>query len=179
MSDPIRINRAPVLTLWGVVVGERLGLPRATALGCGHAVAGMNAYSKGVRLGIYAPPAERPHQPPPRKPAGVIGTIRNVHLLGRVVHVGETKDGPRAIAKGAIVKPESVERYLAGKFGDRLADVEAAMAELAKSRPPKELAAEAFHLYERFRPEVPSDERGWGAKGVLDLAKIRALARGK
>ena len=54
-----------------------------------------------------------------------------------------------------------------------------AMAELAKSRPPKELAAEAFHLYERFRPEVPSDERGWGAKGVLDLAKIRALARGK
>ena len=179
MSDTLRINRAPVLTLWGVVVAERLGLSRRTALGCGQAVAGMNAYSKGVRLGIYAPPEVRPHEPPPPKLAGVTGAIHDVHLLGRVVHVGETKDGPRAIAKGAIVKPESVERYLAGKFGDRLADVEAAMAELAKSRPPKELAAEAFHLYERFRPEVSSDERGWGAKGVLDLAKIRALARGK
>ncbi len=101
MSDPLRINRAPVLTLWAVVVGERLGLPRATALGCGHAVAGMNAYSKGVRLGIYAPPAERPHEPPP-KPAGVTGAIRDVHLLGRIVHVGETQDGPRAISKGEV-----------------------------------------------------------------------------
>ena len=178
MSDTLRINRAPVLTLWGVVVAERLGLPRGTALGCGQAVAGMNAYSKGVRLGIYAPPEERPHEPPP-KPAGVTGAIRDVHLLGRVVHVGETKDGPRAIAKGAIVKPESVERYLRGKFGDRLADAEAAMHELAASVPPKVLAEQAFHLYEQFRPEVPPDERGWGAKGVLDLAKIRALARGK
>jgi hypothetical protein len=34
-----------------------------------------------------------------------------------------------------------------------------------------------FHLYERFRPEVPADERGWDAKGVLDLAKIEALAQ--
>lgn len=178
MSDPLRINRAPVLTLWAAVVGERLGLPRATALGCGQAVAGMNAYSKGVRLGIYAPPAERPNEPPPPKPAGVTGAIRDVHLLGRIVHVGETKDGPRAISKGEVVKPETVERYLSGKFGDRLAEVEAAMAELAKSLPPKDLAARAFHLYELFRPEVPPDERGWGAKGVLDLARIRAMARG-
>jgi hypothetical protein len=174
MSDPLRINRAPVLTLWAAVVGERLGLPRATALGCGQAVAGMNAYSKGMRLGIHAPPAERPHEPPP-KPAGVTGAIRDVPLLGRIVHVGETKDGPRAISKGEFVKPATVERYLSGKFGDRLAEVEAAMAELAESLPPKDLAARAFHLYERFRPEVPPDERGWGAKGVLDLARIRSL----
>lgn len=178
MSDTLRINRAPVLTLWGAVVAQRLGLPRETALGCGQAVAGMTAYSKGVRLGIYAPPEERPHEPPPPKPAGVTGAIRDVHLLGRIVHVGETKDGPRAISKGEVVKPEAVERYLRGKFGDRLADAEGAMAELAASIPPKELAAHAFHLYEQFRPEVPPDERGWGAKGVLDLAKIRSLVRG-
>ncbi len=178
MADPVRINRAPVLTLWGAVVAERLGLPREAALGCGQAVAGMTAYSKGVRLGIYAPPEERPHEPAPPKPAGVTGAIRDVPLLGRIVHVAETRDGPRAISKGEVVKPESVERYLRGKFGDRLADAEAAMNELAASLPPKELAAHAFHLYEQFRPEVPPDERGWGAKGVLDLAKIRALARG-
>jgi hypothetical protein len=51
MSEPLRINRAPVLTRWAAIVGERPGLPRETALGCGQAVAGMNACSKGVRLG--------------------------------------------------------------------------------------------------------------------------------
>jgi hypothetical protein len=39
------------------------------------------------------------------------------------------------------------------------------------------LKEQAFHLYERFRPEVPADERRWGAKSVLDLAKIEALAK--
>ncbi|HEX7328648.1 MAG TPA: hypothetical protein VF428_08940 [Casimicrobiaceae bacterium] len=34
---------------------------------------------------------------------------------------------------------------------------------------------EGFHLYEQFRPEVSPDERGWGAKGMLDVAKIQAL----
>lgn len=177
MPDTLRINRAPVLTLWGAIVAERLGLPRETALTCGQAVAGMTAHVKGVRLGLYAPPEDRPHEPPPPKPGGVSGAIRDVHLLGRIVHVGETKDGPRAISKGEVVKHEAVERYLRGKFGDRLADAQAAMTDLAKSLPPKELAAHAFHLYEQFRPEVPPDERGWGAKGVLDLARIRALAR--
>jgi hypothetical protein len=35
----------------------------------------------------------------------------------------------------------------------------------------------AFHLYERSRPDVPSDERGSGDKGVLDLAKVDALVQ--
>jgi hypothetical protein len=106
------------------------------------------------------------------------GAIRDVPLLGRIVHVGETKDGPRAISSGEVVKPETVERYLSGQFGDRPAEVEAAMTDLAKSLPPKDLAARAFHRYERSRPEVPHGERGWGAKGALDLARIRAMARG-
>lgn len=51
-----------------------------------------------------------------------------------------------------------------------------AMAALAKSLARDELAAGAFSLYESFRPGIPAGVRGWGAKGVLDLAKIRALA---
>ena len=51
------------------------------------------------------------------------------------------------------------------------------MARLAASRPPEELAAHAFELYERFRPAVPRGEAGWGATGVLDLGRIVALAR--
>jgi hypothetical protein len=173
-SLTLRVNRAPVLTLWAAVVAERLGMPRETALTVGQALAGLTAYSKGVRLGIYAPPAERPHEAPPPMPKGV-KTVRDMHLLGRLVHVAETPAGPRAIAKGELVKPESVERYLRGKFGDALDAVRAEMEHLASGFPPERLNHEGFHLYEQLRPEVPPDERGWGAKGVLDVAKIRAL----
>ena len=46
----VRINRAPVLTLWAAVVAGRLGFDQAEALTLGKAVgglavAGLNAYS--------------------------------------------------------------------------------------------------------------------------------------
>ena len=44
----IMINRAPVLTLWAAVVAERLGFEYDEALTLGRAVAGLNAYPKGV-----------------------------------------------------------------------------------------------------------------------------------
>src|SRR5258706_16266292 len=49
----IKINRAPVLTLWATVVAERLGHDQNESLTFGKAVAGLNAQSKGRRLGIY------------------------------------------------------------------------------------------------------------------------------
>jgi hypothetical protein len=36
MAAPIRINRAPVLTLWAAVVAERLGFDRDEALSRGR-----------------------------------------------------------------------------------------------------------------------------------------------
>ena len=54
-ADVIKINRAPVLTLWAAVVAERLGFDRDTALTLGQAVAGLSAYAKGVSLGIIEP----------------------------------------------------------------------------------------------------------------------------
>jgi len=44
-----------VLTLWGAVVAERLGFKREEALTLGRAVAGLNAYAKGVSLGLFQP----------------------------------------------------------------------------------------------------------------------------
>ena len=175
-SLTLRINRAPVLTLWAAVVAERLGMPRDTALTVGHTLAGITAHAKGVRLGIYAPPEERPREAPPPLPKGV-KKVHEVALLGRLIHVADTPDGPRALSKGELAKPESVERYLQSKFGSALEVVRTEMERLAASFDPKDLDHEGFHLYEQFRPEVPPDERGWGAKGVLDIAKIRALAR--
>jgi hypothetical protein len=54
-SRTIYINRAPVLTLWAAVVAERLGFRRDESLTLGRAVAGLNAYSKAVLLGLFRP----------------------------------------------------------------------------------------------------------------------------
>ena len=45
-------ERAPVLTLWAAVVAEVLGFEHDEALTIGRAVAGLNAYLKGVSLGL-------------------------------------------------------------------------------------------------------------------------------
>jgi hypothetical protein len=39
--------------LWAAVIAERLGHPHDAALPLGKAVAGLNAQSKGRRLGIF------------------------------------------------------------------------------------------------------------------------------
>jgi hypothetical protein len=41
---------------------------------------------------------------------------------------------------------------------------------------PDELAQQGFSLYEQFRPQIPEGVGGWGAKGELDLGRIRKLA---
>jgi hypothetical protein len=51
------------------------------------------------------------------------------------------------------------------------------MTELAKALKPKELANEAYGLYEQFRPEILEGTRGWGAQGFLDRKKIKAMAK--
>jgi hypothetical protein len=51
-SLPIRVNRAPVLTLWAAIVAERLGYTPDTALTLSRFVAGSSARAKARRLGI-------------------------------------------------------------------------------------------------------------------------------
>ncbi len=172
----VTINRAPVLTLWAAVVAERLGYDQASALTLGKAVAGMNAQSKGQRLGIYEEHKEEKEKKEreARKP----GEEYRVPVLGRAVPVIDTDEGTRATAKGKPIDPASVKRYLEGKFGDELDDVRAAMEQLAKSFTKRELTAKAYSLYEEFRPEIPEGKKGWGAAGELNLDKIRSLAEG-
>jgi len=173
MAETIRINRAPVLTLWVAVVAERLGFDRDTALTLGQAVAGLSAYAKGVSLGIIEPQPELVRE---RGDRLAEGEELRVDLLGRAVPVVRTPDGPRAVSKGKAGKPAQIEKYLAGKFGPDLEAARAAMEALAASVEPAELQRRGFRLYERFRPDVPAGESGWGAKGELDLAKVRSAA---
>jgi hypothetical protein len=173
-THKVNINRAPVLTLWAAVVAERLGYDHQAALTLGKAVAGLNAQSKGRRLGIFEEPKgpQEEREPNARQP----GEPFLMSLLHRRVPVISTEHGLRAMVKGQPIAPESVRRYLAQKFGDDLADVQAAMEALAKAYTPDRLAAHAYALYEQFRPEIPEGKQGWGAAGPLNLDAIRALA---
>lgn len=175
METPERltVNRAPVLTLWAAVVARRLGFDQDEALTLGRAVAGLNAHTKGVALGIFTPTPEAVRE---RRAALREEESLHVDLLGRAVPVVPTPEGLRATSKGRPIEPRSVERYLANKLGPAEVSVREAMTELAQSMGPEELAARAFGLYERFRPRVPKGEEGWGAAGVLDIAAIRRLA---
>jgi hypothetical protein len=105
------------------------------------------------------------------------GETLTVELFHRAVPVVRTPDSLRALSKDRRISPESVERYLRSKFGEALDDARTAMMQLARSRRPGEIAAEAYKLYEGFRPTIPEGVRGWGAKGDLELRLIRKMAR--
>ncbi|HEX5837172.1 MAG TPA: hypothetical protein VFY26_05025 [Anaerolineales bacterium] len=173
-NKKIKINRAPVLTLWATVVAERLGYDEETALTLGKAVAGLNAQSKGRKLGIYEEKSEEEKEKESKgekKPA----ETEFIEILGRGVPAVKTPNGLRAAIDGEPIHAESVKTYLQQKFKDDLAEARAAMETLAKAFTPRQLESKAYGLYEKFRPEIPEGKKGWGARGELDLEYIRSL----
>ncbi len=174
-AESITVNRAPVLTLWAAVVAGRLGHSWATALTLGKALAGLNAQSKGRSLGIFKSPAGEPGAKP--RPKAGLGEDTWVELCGRSIPAKKTQHGLRAVVLDKPIDPESVTRYLEGKFGEALPEVREAMESLAATFTPEELRQNAFALYESFRPQVARGERGWGKAGALDLGRIRSLRR--
>jgi hypothetical protein len=173
---PIRVNRAPVLTLWAAVVAEALGHSEGTALTLGAAVAGTAARAKARRLGL----AEEERDEPRERPRERAAPSRAVRLLGREIEVVRDKAGHLVAARdGQAQSAGAVRSYLARAFGGRLGEAREAMRRLAASLPPAELDRVGFRLYERFRPAVPEGTAGWGAKGELRVEAIeRASLRG-
>ena len=155
--EVVQVNRAPVLTLWASVVAERLGYDHDEALSLGKALAGLNAQSKGRRLGIYKP-AERPEGTPPKKAR--LGEEFWVELLGRPLPAVKTKSGVRAVEGARSIEPAGVERYLLGKFGEALESVRKVMEELCRAFSPKELAVAIERMFRH--PRV-------GAIGIASL----------
>jgi len=172
-NKKIKINRAPVLTLWAAIVAERLGYDKESSLTLGKAVAGLNAQSKGRRLGIYEEKTEEEKKEGKKKEK----LVELIELLGRGIPAVKTPKGLRAAIKGEEIDPQSVEKYLRQKFSDDLDDARSAMEKLAKSFTPKQLETQAYSLYEKFRPKIPEGTQGWGAKGELDLDYIRSLVK--
>ena len=173
-TKKIKINRAPVLTLWAAVIAERLGYDEETALTLGKAVAGLNAQSKGKKLGIYEEKSEQEKKEDKKKEDAAKPEF--IELLGRGIPALKTPQGLRAAEKGKPIHAESVQTYLRQKFGEDFEEARKAMEKLAKAYTPKQLEGKAYDLYEKFRPEIPEGKKGWGAKGELDLDYIRSLA---
>jgi hypothetical protein len=172
-TTQISINRAPVLTLWATVVAERLGFSAEEALTLGKALAGLNAQTKGRRLGIFKPHETAAKQAREKSH----GEELWIEICGRPVPAKNTPHGIRAVHGAVMIDPKSVERYLQQKFGENLGSVRSAMQRLTKSYDRQELADVAYSLYERFRPEIPEGKKGWGAKGELDLGLIQRLGK--
>lgn len=168
----IKINRAPVMTLWAAVVAERLGFDPDESLTLGKVVTGLNAQAKGQRLGLFKPSEEEEREKMRKR---THGETFFVDVLGRPVPAVNTPEGLRATNKGDPVDPEAVRSYLEKKFGPALPEVRQAMQDLAQAFTPDSLASHAYALYERFRPSIPEGVRGWGAAGELDLDVIRSL----
>lgn len=174
-ANKIKINRAPVLTLWAAVVAERLGYEEETALTLGKAVAGLNAQSKGKKLGIYEEKSDEEKKEDKKEEGAARPEF--IELLGRGIPTVRTPQGLRAAEKGKPIHAESVQTYLRQKFGEDFEEARKAMEKLARAYPPKQLEGKAYDLYEKFRPEIPEGKKGWGAKGELDLDYIRSLAK--
>jgi hypothetical protein len=177
MADTIKINRAPVFTLWGVIVAERLGYNHDEALTLGKAVAGLNAQSRDSAWASIRKLKRSWTKSVRETKERLAGEILMVEIVGRPVPTAQTKHGLRATVKGEEIDPQSVERYLETKFGTELDDVRNALEALAKAYPPQELERRAYALYEQFRPAIPEGMRGWGAAGELNLERIRELAK--
>ncbi len=171
-AKKIKVNRAPVLTLWAAVVAERLGFKEDEALSLGKAVAGLNAQAKGRSLGIFTPRKDTVAKAREEKK----GERIFIALCNRAVPARVTPQGIRALQGTRTIEPRPVRRYLENKFGEAFPSVRKAMEDLARAYRPSDLADKAFALYEEFRPSVPPGLRGWGAAGELDLEKIRSLA---
>jgi hypothetical protein len=169
----ITINRAPFLTLWASVVARRLGYDEDEALTLGRAVAGLTAQSKGRRLGIYTPRSEGEREQVRRKREAI--DAETVELMNRAIPCVETPNGLRALKEAAPIDPESVRKYLAGRFKESLSLVEEKLVTLAGTFEPGELDRAAMDVYVRLRPNVPKGREGWGKVALLDVGGIDAL----
>src|SRR5512138_1954951 len=130
-NNKVTINRAPVLTLWAAIVAERLGHKWDESLTLGRALAGLNAQSKGRRIGVYEKPTPEEKEKEKKEAKAARGST--VPLMGRAVPVKKTAHGLRATSDGHAIDPDTVETYLEQKFGDGYEPSRAALEALAKS----------------------------------------------
>lgn len=171
-NNEIKINRAPVLTLWSASLAHFLhpSLKWSTCLSAGKAISAICAVAKGRSIGTISEPDIDDSKKKDKKKQIEADELEVMHFKLKV------KDG--IVFFGGKAQSGS-EDALKGRFGDRYDDVRGAFEEgLQKwGERKEELDKLAFGMYEGFRPEVPKGQKGWGRKGVLDLEKVSEVIR--
>ncbi len=131
----IRVNRAPVLTLWAAIVAERLGHDADAAITLGRAVAGSSARVKARAIGLEEKREGGDLRDTARAPRPA--RRQTVHLLGRDLPVVEQKGSQYALDHDEPASPRPAYAYVEKAFGEHLAAVRKAMEALADSVPPE------------------------------------------
>ncbi|KAL6780259.1 hypothetical protein ACKKBF_B13825 [Auxenochlorella protothecoides x Auxenochlorella symbiontica] len=171
---PLKINRAPVLTLWAAVVAEKQGFHWDEAVTIGKYIAGVLAHSKGKSLGLYhdSPVTEEDREARRERDRNM--GVEHVDAFGMSIPVRKKGRHHLAFSQGSTLAPASAKTYLSHAFKDHLEDVKDAMARLASAVPEAELGKACYPLYEHFRPAW----KGWGQSAELDIDGICQLAHG-
>ncbi|KAF1344259.1 hypothetical protein BDV97DRAFT_78453 [Delphinella strobiligena] len=177
-TDTITINRAPLLTLWSALTTSLLhpNFSWSTCLSAGQAISTLCAISKGRAIGKIDPPTTSSEQQAKKSATkdgeeDGLSELKIMHFSlplkeGVVVLQGKEKKNANEEALRAKFGGEDVYERVKRVFGERL--------EAWKGRE-GELNDRAFGMYEEFRPDVATGQRGWGRKGSLSLAKVREV----
>jgi hypothetical protein len=172
-DNPIIINRAPVLHLWGASVTHFLypKLDWSTCLSAGSAISSICAVAKGRSIGTINEPDDTEERRKKKKKErkdeeGAPHTLEVMQF--KLKH----KDGKVHFSG----KPQSSsENTLRTKYGERYDEVRTTFDEALQDwkGDEEELSKAAFGMYEEFRPNTAKGQKGWGRKGALDLNIIR------
>lgn len=176
LRDVILINRAPVLELWAICVTHFLygSLPWDTCLSIGGAISTITAIAKGRSIGTMEKPdpGEAEQRRRERQEKAEKQQLDDIEVMGFHLML---KDGQAMVGE----KPrKGDEAALKKKFGEHeYGMVKKAFEDALASWKGKDgqLDAEAFKMYEDFRPSVPPGQKGWGRKGQLSLENVKSV----
>lgn len=162
------INRAPVLTLWAVVVYEKQGYTHDEALTHARWISTIMARSKGKSLGKVDDSSTTGDGPRYEK------TDNKVNAFGKIrVPIESEERGKRfAVMETSPLVPDDIDQYLQNAFGGALDRTQKTFERLADAvSSTEDLRDRAYDLYVKLRPEW----QGWAQPGELDLDHVEEL----
>ncbi|KAJ3089635.1 hypothetical protein HK102_005885 [Quaeritorhiza haematococci] len=103
----IRINRAPVLTLWATIVAMREGYAYPSALTFGRAISALFAQAKGRSIGVFEKREKTEEERRARQAEEEAAGVHKLHVFGRDLKAidlneveGEPKQKPQQQSRG-------------------------------------------------------------------------------
>lgn len=166
------LNGSAALTLWGTTVAQRVGFDWQEALSIGRASATQEVYPNGAKHVHFRPTPATVRR---RRSTTTPGQTIAIDLLGRAILVVRTGGGFRALHRGKIIDPISVDHALMRRISEKKYLILcAALMRLARSMTPTELAVHGDVI---FRRVCSTTTRQGNAVVRVDLQLMRKLSR--